>query len=84
MKFELQNMISVTKMNCEVRSINCEFRTVKYNVWGFENLQLLEKNHLDFLKMILKMKSSTPLIMIYGEFGRFPLDTQVKTRMIKF
>ena len=52
--------------------------------FGFENLQPLEKIHLDFLKSILKMKSSTPLIMIYGEFGRFPLEIQVKTRMIKF
>ena len=52
--------------------------------FGFENLQPLEKMHLDFLKSILKMKSSTPLIMIYGEFGRFPLEIQVKTRMIKF
>ena len=52
--------------------------------FGFENLQPLEKMHLDLLKTILKMKSSTPLIMIYGEFGRFPLENQVKTRMIKF
>ena len=54
---------------------------VKYN--GFDP-ELSEKIHLDFLKSILKMKSSTPLIMIYGEFGRFPLEIQVKTRMIKF
>ena len=52
--------------------------------FGFENLQPLEKIHLDFLKSIRKMKSSTPLIMIYGEFGRFPLEIQVKTRTIKF
>ena len=52
--------------------------------FGFENLQPLEKIHLDFLKSILKMNGSTLLIMIYGEFGRFPLEIQVKTRMIKF
>ena len=52
--------------------------------FGFENLQPLEKIHLDFLKSILRMKSSTPLIMVYGEFGRFPLEIQIKTRMIKF
>ena len=52
--------------------------------FGFENLQPLEKIHLDFLKSILRMKSSTPMIMVYGEFGRFPLEIQIKTRMIKF
>ena len=53
-------------------------------VTGFENLQPLEKIHLDFMRNILKMKSSTPLVMVYGEFGRYPLEIQVKVRMIKF
>ena len=51
---------------------------------GFENLYALEKVHLGFLRSVLKMKNSTPLNMIYGEFGRFPLEIQAKTRMIKF
>ena len=51
--------------------------------FGFENLQPLEKTHLDFLKNILRMESSTPLIRIYGDFGRYPLEFQIKT-MIKF
>ena len=33
---------------------------------------LLKKIHLDFMRSILKMKSSTPLVMVYGEFGRLP------------
>ena len=54
-------------------------------VTGFENLQPLEKKiHLDFMRNILKMESSTPLVMVYGEFGRYPYDVQVKVRMIKF
>ena len=53
--------------------------------FGFENLQPLEKkNHLDFLKSILRMKISTPLIMVNGEFGLFPLEIQIKTRIMKF
>ena len=36
------------------------------------------------MRNILKMKSSTPLFMVYGEFGRYPLEIQVKVRMIKF
>ena len=53
-------------------------------VSGFENLQPLEKIQLDFLRRILKMKSSSPLVMVYGEFGWYPLEIQVKVRMIKF
>ena len=53
-------------------------------ITGFENLYALEKVHLGFLRSVLKMKNSTPLNMIYGEFGRFPLEIQAKTRMIKF
>ena len=53
-------------------------------ITGFEILQPLEKIHLDFLRVILKMKSNTPLVMVYGEFGRFPLSIQVKVRMVKF
>ena len=30
------------------------------------------------------MKSSTPLVMLFGEFGRYPLEIQVRVRMIKF
>ena len=30
------------------------------------------------------MKSSTPNSIVYDEFGRFPLETQVKLRMIKY
>lgn len=52
-------------------------------ITGFENFQKLEKTHLDFLKSILKMKQSTPHIIVY-EFGRFPLEIQAKTRMIKY
>ena len=53
-------------------------------ITGFENLYALEKVHLGFLRSVLKMKNNTPLNMIYGEFGRFPLEIQAKTRMIKF
>ena len=30
------------------------------------------------------MKKSTPHIMVYGEFGRFPLEIAAKVRMIKY
>ena len=43
-------------------------------VYGFENIYSKEKNHLDFLKSILKLKKSTPNMMVYDEFGRYPVE----------
>ncbi|MEW8547673.1 MAG: reverse transcriptase family protein, partial [Candidatus Thiodiazotropha sp.] len=51
---------------------------------GFEICNVLEKVHLDFLRSIFKMKKSTPLVMVYGEFGRFPLSIWIKSRMISY
>ena len=53
-------------------------------VCGFENLHVIEKIHLDFLKSILKMKKCTPHVMVNGEFGRYPLEILVKVRMVKY
>ena len=53
-------------------------------VWGFENIDVLEKVHLKFCKMLLNLKNSTPNFMIYGELGRYPLQLNVKMRMISF
>ena len=50
-------------------------------ITGFGNFYALEKVHLGFLRSVLKMKNSTPLSMIYGEFGRLPLEIQGETRM---
>ena len=51
-------------------------------VWGFENLDLIERLHLKFLKYVLNLKSSTPAYMVYGETGRFPLYISIYCRMI--
>ena len=53
-------------------------------VWGFSNISPLEKLHRKFCKMVLKLRSSTPNVMIYGETGRVPLEVLVKCRMIKY
>jgi hypothetical protein len=52
--------------------------------WGFENLEIIERIHTDFLRQITKSKKSTPNYMLYAELGRFPLDIIIKTRMIKY
>lgn len=53
-------------------------------IWGYENIDIIEKIHLKFLKYILCMKSSTPSYMVYGESGRYPLYVTVYSRMISY
>lgn len=53
-------------------------------VWGFENLEILEKVHLRFCKIILGIKQSTPSNIVYGELRRYPLLLTAKIRFIKF
>lgn len=53
-------------------------------IWGFENKNSIEKVQLQFCKSILKVRSSTPNFLVYGELGRFPLETIVKQKMILF
>ena len=47
-------------------------------IWGFENLDIIEKIHLKFCK------TSTPNFMIYGELCRHLLSVIVKMRMMKY
>ena len=53
-------------------------------VWGYENLKILEQIHLKFCKRILKVRNTTPNFIVYGELGRFPLEIRVKLRMISY
>ena len=53
-------------------------------VWGSMNLKTLESLHLKFCKMVLKLKRSTPDIMVYGETGRFQVEYYAKKRIINF
>ena len=54
-------------------------------IWGFsKNIDCLEKIQLSFCKLLLRLKSSTPNYMIYGELGRFPIEIDIKIRMVSF
>ena len=54
-------------------------------IWGFsKNIDCLEKIQLRICKLLLKLKSSTPNYMIYGELGRFPIELDIKIRMVSF
>ena len=53
-------------------------------IWGYRNLNTLEKLHLKFCKIVLKLKKSTPDIMVYGETGRCDLEYYASKRIINF
>ena len=53
-------------------------------IFGFENIDIIEKVHNNFLRRITKARKSTPMYMIYGELGRFPLSINIYSRMIAF
>ncbi len=53
-------------------------------IWGYENLKLMETLQLRFLKYILHLNRSTSNCMVYGELGAFPIEIGIKARMVKF
>ena len=58
--------------------------TYACEIWGFENTNLIENVHTEFLRKITKTRKSTPLYMLYAELGRYPLAITIKTRVIGF
>lgn len=53
-------------------------------VWGFENIEIIECIYLKFLKYILNLKSCILLYMVYGEIGRFLLFVNIYIRMVLY
>ena len=43
-------------------------------VTGFENLSILERLCIQFYKIILYVKKSTPNLNLYGELGQYPIS----------
>ena len=53
-------------------------------VWANEKLEICEKLQLRFLKIVLRLKKTTPTCMVLGETGKFPISIEAKCRMLTF
>ena len=53
-------------------------------IWGFQNVQIIENVHNQFLRNITKLRRSTPIYMLDAELGRYPIELFIKSRMIGF
>ena len=53
-------------------------------VWGFYKTDLIERIHLEYLKYVLKIKKSTPNMMVYSELGRSPLYIKFYLQILKY
>ena len=53
-------------------------------IWGFRKLEVIEKLHLQYCKILLNVKKCTPNVMVFGELGRLPLEYNVNCRMLGF
>jgi hypothetical protein len=53
-------------------------------IWRFGKNDIIERVHLTFCKLLLRLKVSTPNFMVYGELGSYPLEIDIKVRMISY
>ena len=53
-------------------------------IWGFGNNATIERVHLKFLKIIFRLKRSTPSFMIYGELGLTPITVDIQARIVSY
>ena len=53
-------------------------------VWGFENIQLIENLQNEFLRWITNLRKSMPIYMLHADLGCRPIEINIKSRMIGF
>ena len=58
--------------------------TYSSEIWGYGNLEIIERVHTEFLRKITRSIKSTPRYMLYAELGRHPIEIDIKSRMIKY
>ena len=58
--------------------------TYSSEIWGYGNLEIIERVHTEFLRKITRSRKSTPKYMLYAELGRHPIEIDIKSRMINY
>ena len=53
-------------------------------VWGCENVDVIDQFYLKFCKSLLDVKQTTPSVMVYGELGTIPLHLKIKSQVLNF
>ena len=53
-------------------------------IWGYGNLDVIERLQLKYFKYIFNMKKSTPSYMVYGELGITPFKVDISTGIVLF
>ena len=53
-------------------------------VWGFRNVDFIERVQVKFLKYILNVKNSTPNYIVYGETEVLPLHIDINAKIISY
>ena len=53
-------------------------------VWGYENVDILEKVHTKFCKINFGVSKYSHNMPVYGELGRYPLSIKIKQRMVRY
>ena len=74
-------------LDCQIEITNKTIEPILLygaEVWGYENIGLIEKFQLKYLKSFLQIRQSTPNYMVYGETGKLPIEISIKTRMINY
>ncbi|KAK6175976.1 hypothetical protein SNE40_014348 [Patella caerulea] len=74
-------------VDTQIHLFNCLVVTIALygcEIWSFTDIILLERLQLRFCKYVLKVKMSTPNVMVYGELGVYPLQIYIKYRMINY
>ena len=71
-------------LNCLTIIIVVPIITYGCEIWGSENIDIIDKLQLRFLKYILNVNKCTCSNMVYGEVGTLPLIVNIKSRVLIF
>ena len=74
-------------INCQLNLLDKMVKPILLygcEIWGLGNIEIIERVHIKFCKLLLQLQNSTPTYMIYGELGRYPIVLDVKIRILSF